>query len=124
MEKNRGLTLESLLEDDIERLNRFFKLAEIDRIQPIQPVEIGEYEASFVTISVPTFSIPTDSSRNQMGQADQTVYPMIDLYGITDELNQRYWLIEVYKGENAELNARADAIVRSIYFIPRETLTP
>ena len=100
---------------EVNRLNLFFKLDDIDFVQPFKIIEDAESEMAVVTISVPTTAIAEDSSRNQMGQREPGVFQIIDLY-IIPNTPEYYAVIEVYKGENAKINAQADAIVRSVSF--------
>jgi len=69
------------------------------------------------TISIPTASLPEDSSKNQMGVRSQDITQILEIF-LLKNIDRRYMLVEIYRGKSEELNAQAEAIVNSIRFIP------
>lgn len=107
---------EVLLQDQIWRLNTFFKLEELEPAEPIRLLYDTVYDIAVATIVVPTTVIPEDSSMNQMGQVEPDVFQVIDIYVIESGL-ELLPIAVVYRGSNEELNSQAEEIVRSIRIV-------
>jgi len=106
-------TVDDALEQEIQRLNQFFRLDRIDRTPLANPSSDAGYQIAAVSISVPTTSIPDDSAMNQMGREDPSVYQIIDVYVICNP-ECEYVTVEVFHGEDQSLTAQAHEIVASI----------
>lgn len=97
-------------------LKRANQLKSFEVLQITDVVDKETYEMISATISVPTLDIAEDSFINQMGQRDENVSQTIDIYIFRNNLGQDI-VVEVYKGTDTDLNAEADAIVKSFQFI-------
>ncbi len=106
-------TVEDAVEQDIQRLNQFFHLDQLERTALADLSADPGYQTAGVSISVPTTSVPDDSGMNQMGRSDPNVCQTIDVYAIRNPAG-RHLVVEVFDGENQDLNAQADEIVNSI----------
>ena len=100
------------LEKDIERIGRLYGLTSVTIIESPRIIADNDYEIAMAVISIPTMSIPKDSSRNQTGHRDANLSQIIELYSLA---NDHYYLsLYVYKGNSDELNAQAQDIINSI----------
>lgn len=98
----------------VANMTHIFKSVEVLQISDV--IGLDNHEIISSTISVPTLDITEGSSANQMGQRDENVFQIIDIYILRNSQGQDI-VVEVYKGTDANLNAQADEIAKSIQFI-------
>lgn len=103
----------TLLEANIDRIQILYDLESVTIVQQPTIVESGKYEVAKTIILIPTTSLPEDSARNQVGVQDSNIYQIIEMFAIRDSNNNSI-LVDIYKGNNEELNAEAEDIVSSI----------
>lgn len=104
---------EEVIAGQINRIETLYSLDSAIILQPPNKVEHKDYRIYTATIQIPTISMPEDSPRNQLGIRDSNTLQTIELYSIKDESNNGIW-IEVYTGNNVQLNDQAQEIVNSI----------
>ncbi len=102
------------MENDIDRIRRLYNLESVTIIQKPSKNGSEDYEIATAIISIPTIAIPDESPINQMGRKDSNLSQPIELYDISS--NDYFFSIYVYKGNNNELNAQTDEIMRNILF--------
>ncbi len=113
----------SELEADMEKYlkivsERTHQIKSLQTIQISDVIDNGDHKMIWATVSVPTIDIVEGSSVNQMGERDENISQIIDIYILRNSQEQSI-IVEVYKGADDELNSEADEIVKSIYFIDK-----
>ncbi len=111
---NEGLTAEELIQLEIDRIRVLYNLDSITITQEATTVKNGDMEVTRASITVPTLSLPEDSSTNQVGDQATDVFQPIDIINIRDSNNDRSIGVFIYKGNSEELNAEAEEIVSSV----------
>lgn len=113
-----SMNQEEILVSDIDRIRILYNLDSTNILQEPTTDKYGDYEVSKVSIDVPTTSL-SDSVRNQIGVQDPNINQVIDIFNIKDNKDNSI-MVYVYKGNNEQLNAEAEAIVDSIELICKE----